>query len=304
MAAESASTSPLARRWWLNLALLALVAALGLYAWYRAGQPAEAPKTTLTALPADAVQAIEIVRPQAAPVRLERRDGEWRLAAPLEARADSFAVEALLRILRAPIESTITTAASDLARYGLDRPRATVRFGTTEIRFGEIHPLKDQYYVQYGEAVHLIASHYYAQATTPPTSLIDSRLLEPGRKPVGFKLPGFTLTLKDGEWQREPKIEALSSDRINGFVDDWRHARALQVEKYSGKKARERVVITVENPDGGKSELIIGVLARQPELVLYRPDEGLEYRFPEDTAQRLLNLKTEDRGQKTEPENR
>lgn len=290
MTMESAPQNPLTRRWLLNLALLAIVVALGGYAWYHAGRAPEATKPTLTTLRADAVLAIELARPQQPAVRLERTDGQWRLTAPIKARADSFAVDSLLRLAQAPMDSTITPADPELARYGLDRPGLTVRLDDAEIRFGEAHPLKDEHYVQYESRVHLISNRYYAQAAAPYTNFIDSRLIEPGRKLTGFKLPDFTLTMRDGEWRREPAIEALSSDRINGFVDDWRHARALQVEKYSGKKTQEQVVITAENPDGGQTELRVEVLARKPELVLYRPDEGLEYHFPEDTARRLLEL--------------
>jgi len=101
----------------------------------------------------------------------------------------------------------------------------------------------------------------------------------------------FMLTLHDGTWKRDPEIAALSSDRTNAFVDEWRHARALQVQVHTDKnKAQETVVLAFENPDGSKSELKIDVLTRKPELVLYRPDENLEYHFPDDTTERLLNL--------------
>lgn len=290
---ESASQNPLTRRWLLNLALLVLVLALGGYAWYRSSRAPVETKPTLTTLSADAVEAIEVARPEQPAVRLQRTDGQWRLTAPLNARADSFAIDSLLRMTQAPIDSTITPADAELARYGLDRPRLTVRLNDTEIRFGEAHPLKDEHYVQYQSRVHLIPNRYYAQAAMPYTNFIDSRLIEPGRKLTGFKLPDFALRLQDSEWRREPGIEALSSDRINGFVDDWRHARALQVEKYGGKKAQQQVVITTEDSDGKPTDLRIEVISREPEFVLYRPDEGLEYHFPQDTARRLLTLSAE-----------
>lgn len=288
-AVEANSKNPLARRWWLNLALLAVVIGLGTYAWLRPEKKPDADKPALTALPAESVRAIEIARRGEPVVQLERHDSGWRLTAPIKARADAFAVEQLLRVLSAPVEN-IAPAEGGLARYGLDQPRLVLRFDATELRFGDVHPLKDEYYVQYGERLYLVSSRHYAQAAAPYASLIDSRLLEAGRKPVAFKLPDFTLTLKDGEWQRDPRIEALSSDRINGFVDDWRHARALEVEKYSGKKPQQSIVITTEGQDGGRSDVVVAVLARQPQFILYRPDEGLEYHFPEDTAKRLLEL--------------
>ena len=300
MTTPAGEKNPLARRWLLNLGLLVVVAALGVYAWYRSGEEPDASKPTLTTLDAASIKNIEISRPQQATVSLERSDDRWRLTAPIKARADSFAVEALLRLARAPIESPIAPIDGDMARYGLDQPRLTVRFDDTEIRFGEVHPIKDEYYAQRDNRIYLVQNRFYAQAAAPYTNLIDSRLIEPGRKLTRLALPDFSLTLKDGEWRREPEIAALSSDRINGFIDDWRHARALQVEQYSGGKAQQQIEVTAESADGHKETVKIAVLARKPELVLYRPDEGLEYHFPEDTAQRLLHLEEKAANEKSQ----
>ncbi len=288
------SSRPLMRRWWLNLALLLIIAALAVFAWYRSSHAPTETRPPLTEINPDSIRRVQIERPREAPVALERSGGGWRLTAPLKARADTLAVESLLRLARAPIDATVTPADGDLARYGLDRPSLTVRFDDVEIRFGRLHPLKDEYYVQHGTAVHLISSRYYAATAAKYANLIDSRLIEPGRKAVAFKLPGFTLTLKDGTWQRQPEIPALSSDRINAFVDDWRHARALQVEKYSGRKSRDTVVIDFEESSEPRSALTIAVLERDPQLVLARPDEGLEYHFPAETSQRLFNLNADE----------
>jgi hypothetical protein len=287
---QSAARRALVRRWLLNFVLLLLIVGVGGYAWYRSRHPHEEAKPLLTNVDPKSVQTIEIERAREPLVQLERRDGEWRLRAPLAARADSFAVESLLRVLRAPIDSRITPADADLARYGLAPSALGVRFDNTEIRFGEMHPLKDETYVEVGSAVYLISNQYRAQVAAPYTNLIDGRLIEPDAKPIRFKLPDFTLTLKDGTWQREPPIASLSSDRINAFVDDWRHARALQVQKYSGKKPQAHVLMTFADAAGDKTERRFELLARTPELIVYRPDEGLEYHFPEDTAERLLHL--------------
>lgn len=284
----------IAHRWWLNLALLLLIVALGALAWYRENRPPEDNKPRLTQLKADAIRRISIERADQPATIIERTDDGWRLAAPIAARADSFVVDGLLRIVSAPVDARITPEDNDLARYGLAPPALRLRLDGAEIRFGEMHPLKDARYVQYGNAVYLVSSGYYAPAAAKVTNFIDARLIEPGRKPVAFKLPGFTLTQKDGTWQRQPEIKTLSSDRINAFVDDWRHARALQVQKYSGAKAREQVTIEFEDASKKRSTLTIAVLQRTPELVLARADEGLEYHFPADTASRLFELRPDE----------
>jgi hypothetical protein len=289
---DGSPRGPLARRWWLNLILLVVVAGLGLFAWYRSAHPPEDAKPRLTDVSADAVQTVEIEGAQKPVVRLERGGDGWRLVAPIKARADTLAVESLLRLLRAPVEGTVAQTDADLARYGLNPPKLQVHFDATVIAFGERHPLKDEQYVKHGSAVHLISSQYYTQAAAPYTNLLDSRLIEPGRKLVALKLPDFTLRQKDGAWVRTPEIKTLSSDRINAFVDEWRHARALRIQKHTDTKpAQEHVVATFAKPDGGETDLNIDVLARKPELVLYRHDENLEYHFPESIGERLLTLR-------------
>jgi len=292
---QAVPRGPLARRWMLNAVLAVAVAGVGLFAWYRAAYPPTEVKPRLTDLKADTVQKIEITRPQQPVVRLERADGGWRMTAPIAARADSINVDSLLHILQAPVDGDFTLADKNLARYGLEPPQLVVRYDSAAVSFGDRHPLKDERYVKFGSAVRLVQGQYYAQASVRPTNLIDSRLIESGRKLSSIKLPDFALTLKDGAWKREPEIAALSSDRTNAFVDEWRNARALQVEVQKEKKpVLKTIVLGFEKPDGGTSELNVSLLARTPEFVLYRADENLEYHFPESTADRFLRLEAEE----------
>lgn len=286
--------NPIARRWWLNAALVLIVAALAAFAWYRTAYPPQESKPTLTALDPGTIRRVEIERAKQPAVVLEHGEGGWRLAAPLKARADGFAVDSLLRLAHAPVEATVTPTDTELGRYGLAPPALTVRFDGNEILFGDPHPLRGDYYVRHGGAIRLISNRYYAQAATNFTNFIDARLFEPGRKPISFKLPGFAVTMKDGGWQRQPEIPALSSDRINAFVDEWRHARALQVQKYSGRHPAQQVEVTLEDENNRPVTLRIGVVARKPELVLVRFDEGLEYHFPEETGRRLFDLNADE----------
>lgn len=291
--APETSRGPIARRWWLNLALLLLVAALAVFAWYRSAHPPGDTRSPLTDVDPETVRRIEIQQPKQPTVVLERTESGWRMRAPLDARADGLAVDNVLRLARAPIETTVGPVDGNLARFGLESPSLVARLDNTTIRFGAMHPLKDDYYVEHDARVQLISSRYYAQTAAKYTNLIDTRLIEPGRKVVGFKFPHFALTLNGGTWQRQPELPSLSSDRINAFVDDWRHARALQVDKDAGRKPLEQVLLTFEDEPGRLTTLRLGVASRTGELVLVRPDEGLQYRFPEEVGRRLFTLEPE-----------
>jgi hypothetical protein len=97
---------------------------------------------------------------------------------------------------------------------------------------------------------------------------------------------------KHGAWQMAPANKELTSDRINAFVEEWRHAQALSVTEYSGKTAHEKINFGFAAGSPLKN-LEIGILAHKPELVLYRRDEGLQYHFPEELGARLLQLRPE-----------
>ena len=285
----SARTSGLRRRWLLNAGLLALIAVLAWAAIHRSGQQKPASGPPLTALSAATISHIRIEQPGHPAIVLEKSEGPWRLAEPVQARANIFNVDSLLRMLSAPVETRFPAQPEELAKFGLDKPRSRVWFENDEIAFGALHPLNNRIYVLYKNQVALISGNLLAPAIYPYTNFINSRLFEQGRTLTGIELPGFTLTLKDGVWHRQPEDKTLSTDEINDFVSEWQNASALTVDKYSGKKALGKIGVT-STLDGKNGKLLLGILSYKPDFVLQRPDEKLEYHFTEDTGKRLLNL--------------
>ncbi|HSW52471.1 MAG TPA: DUF4340 domain-containing protein [Sulfuricaulis sp.] len=291
---QAVPTAPsgLRQRWLLNAGLLVLIGLLAWLALHRAGQENDVAGPPLTTLAVETISQLRIERPDHAAIALEKTGGEWTLTGPVRARANPFNVEALLRILAAPGETRFPAGGQDLARFGLDRPRSRVRYGDAEIAFGSLHPLNDRIYVLHHDEIVLIAAHYLASAIYPYANFIDSRLFEEQRKITAIKLPDFTLTQQDGAWRKQPPDEKLTSDRLNEFAAEWQNARALGVEKYSGREILDRIEISSVRDD--KTEkLVLGILAYKPDFVLYRRDENLEYHFTEDTGKRLLNISSQ-----------
>jgi len=207
----------------------------------------------------------------------------------LPARANRLNVENLLHVLSAPVETRFPAVTAELPQYGLEKPSARVWLENEEIAFGALHPLKNQIYVLHNNEVALIPGYHLSAATYSYTNFIDSRLFEEDRKLTSLRLPGFMLSLKDGVWRRQPVDKKLTSDRINDFVSEWQNARALSVDKYSGKESIGRIDITsIRN--GKNEKLPLGILAYKPDFILHRQDENLEYHFTEATGKRLLNI--------------
>lgn len=279
------------RRWWLNLGLLAAAGILVAIALFKPGGETPAPKPALTALRAEAVQRISIERPGQPPIVLEKTGEQWRLTAPLAARANRSRIDNLTRIAGAESEARLPFDETALGQYGLDKPLVSVRLDGELIQFGGLHPLKQQQYVRYRDGVHLIGAQYLRAAVARYTDFIDTALIEDGREPVALRLPGLALTRVDGHWKLEPGNKDIGSDRVMQFVQEWRHARALGVDRYDGAPAKQRVRIEFAAGAPEKpTTLEIGIVARTPQLILVRKDEGLQYHFPADTGKRLLSL--------------
>ena len=63
--------------------------------------------------------------------RFVRPAGEWQIAAPVQARADFSAIEGLVsRLAGLQMKSLVDTPDADPKKYGLDKPAATVKFGS------------------------------------------------------------------------------------------------------------------------------------------------------------------------------
>jgi hypothetical protein len=120
--------------------------------------------------------------------------------------------------------------------------------------------------------------------------LVSTALLpERAQELSEIRLPDLSVKRgADGKWTVTPPVADLSADDVNKFVDEWRHAQALQVVAYTG------------TPTGGTATLVIGdgatqfqfdIMADDGDLVLGRKDAGVQYQFTADARKRMLTLK-------------
>ena len=79
-------------RWLLNIGLALLVGVLVLLVLYKPGARKETEGTPLTALTADAIQRVRLVRPKQPEIVLQKSGDDWQLTAPRTARTTSFRV--------------------------------------------------------------------------------------------------------------------------------------------------------------------------------------------------------------------
>ena len=264
----------------LNLALLAAVIALGLVAYYKP-QKSE-PEHKLSMLKAGDAKNIKVDIAGSAPLLLERAGSEWKLTAPVSARADGFQVQRLLEILDATSKDRFP--AMGLARYELNEPRARVTINQQAFAFGAINEMSREQYVATQDGIYPLALRYGATLPKNAWQLVSRQLFAPDEAPVAFDLGEFKLAQADGKWQLTPGAADVGADDINRWVDDWRLAAALDVQPPSRKKPLTTVKLTLKNG----TRITVAVLQREPQFVLARDDQEFEFLFVADAAKRLL----------------
>ncbi len=278
----------LRRRWLVNLTLLAVVVTLATFTVYQRQQEKIELGPPLAVLATENVGRIRIERPGQPVIVLEKHTENWRLTSPVAARANRFNVENLLRMPSA--RSELKLDGGDPTQYGLVTPQAKLEVGDEIFEFGTLHPFRSQVYVRHRGVVHLVSAQALHAVLRAPNHFIDARLLEPERRLVGLRLPGFALELKDGAWQRLPPNKNLASDRLNDFAAQWTNAHALAVEAAGQRPALASVRLTLVRENITPETLTLEILAYKPTFVLRRRDEKLEYHFPEEIGKRLLDI--------------
>jgi hypothetical protein len=267
-------------RQWLNLALLAAVAALALFVYLKPHK--SEPEHRLSALKAADVRNIRIEIAGSPPLVLERTASDWRLAAPVAARADSFQIQRLLSILDATSKDRLPAAG--LARFDLNEPYARVTIDQQTFSYGAVNQMSREQYVLTQDGVYLVPLHYGAALPKTALQLVSKQLFAADEAPVAFEFEKFSLAQQDGKWVMSPAAADLGQDDINRWIDEWRLATALAVQAADNRKPLATIKVKLKS--GG--DLTLAVLQREPELTLARSDQPFMYQFVGATAKRLL----------------
>lgn len=270
----------------LNLGLLGLAAALAALVFWEPGIEAPAEQPRLTALsPAD-VEHVVIRTQRGDEIRLDKDQGVWMMRAPVAAHANEFRIEALLGIVRADSRAQFAAGALDLAKFHLDSPASLLRLNDVELAFGDSEPIDNRRYVRNGATVHLVDGDYFYRLQSDFTAFVSNRLLPLPDVPGRISLPEFSVTRAEGVWTLAPAVRQPSMDALNEFVDAWRQAQAVEVDRYAGGPSRGLIKVSF---DSGAAPLEFLLLEAEPELVLARADLGLRYHLTPEQARRLLS---------------
>jgi len=268
------------QRFWLNVALLVAVAALALFVYFKPHRSST--ELRLSTLKAGDIKSIKIENAGAAPIVLERAGADWRLTAPLAARADAFQAQRLLEILDATAQERFP--ATGLARYDLSEPAVRLTLGGQLFSFGTINTMSREQYVLTQDGVYLVPLQYRMVLPRDALQIASKQLFAADEAPVAFEFPEFKVSQQEGKWQLAPPAADASQDDFVRWVDEWRLATAIALLPASGRKALATIKVKLRNGE----DIALAVLARDPALALARSDQPFEYQFAAESGARLL----------------
>lgn len=273
------------RRSLLNLLLVVVVAGLvALLVLDRETQVVSRPITNLTRA---AIERVELRFPGAASIVLVRRDHGWWLTEPVTARADGPTVAQILRLAEADSQQTRAADAVDAGAVGLDPPVVTVGFNQAPaIALGDAAALARNRYARIGDTVYLIDEPNMRALDAAYANLVGRDLVPDEANIIKLQLPTATLTRSaTGGWAVAPNSADRGADAAQATIDAWRFARALWTKPAGDEPAQGRV--TIHTQDG---RIIYEVVAREPQLILRRPDLGVVFHVAANQGAPLLDM--------------
>lgn len=282
----------MSRRSLLNLALLAVAGSLAALIALRPGLEQPATLATLTAIDPQTVAHIELTRLAGETLRFSKTGAHWDVVGATTLPADDFQVHTILALLQAGVVRSYPADSLKQAQIGLDPPQASVSCDDTRLELGATEAIDGLRYVRLGDTVYLVADRYAHLLNAGMSNFLQRQLLPDDAQLSELHLPGLTLTREDGvHWQLQPDTPGASADDINMLLGNWQRASALYVTRADADADADanREKITVRLRDHGKA-LEFTIVARTPDLVLARPDWGMQYHLSADMGAQLLAL--------------
>ena len=272
----------------LNLVLLVAVIALGALSYFAPSlKHAATILRPITVKPSE-VRDIRIALPKQEMTELRFGDKGWQMTAPRNMPADSNLIKTLLDYLDQESSVRFPAVQTDLQKYGLDKPKASLWLNGTEYDFGGLQPVDNRQYLLTGGQIYLINGALFYRVAHDAYWWMDKGLVPPGAHITALQLPQATLTLdKKGIWQMAPADATVSADDIQKLMDAWQQDLAISVAPIGTDPEQGEVSLSLADSD---QPLRFAILKDPDFLVLARPDLGLQYELDSSLRDTLLSV--------------
>jgi len=274
------------RRTLSNIVLLVVAASLTIFIVTR---PDKVARPELEPLSHENPRSISHIRLELAAgsvIEVRRMDGAWHLIEPVRIAANDFRINGLLRVLNAPVHARIDAGTQQLKRFGLATPQARALFDGKKVLFGDTDAIHGRRYVLFDGKIALVDDNFFSHLSASAANYVNPALL--GRDPIlqEIVLPGIRVYRQTGDWHLESSGANASAESIERLINTWTHAQATAVRPYESSLDWNDV-IRVELADG---PIQFDLARTKYELILGRPDMGIQYHVTKGTGERLLSL--------------
>lgn len=277
--------------WLINLALLIVIGILIGLVFYTLEEDKPEKLQPLSDLKATEIKNIRIEKANQAAIVLKKDEqGFWQMLAPFELPANSFHIDNMLRILSEQHYKALEMDSLDLAKFKLAPPLVSVKFDDFKVAFGDISPLaRGQRYVLINKKVYLLLDRlYYNTLSNDALKLIFLSPLGNNPKISEIKTPKYHIALKEGKWTVVSGLSSeISADELSALIDNWKNASAFRIEPYIEVEGTAQGEIEFQFVDK-KPAFRLKILSTKPDLVLARPDKGVQYVLPVSLVEKLL----------------
>ena len=282
-------------RWLINIIMLAIVVGLGAYFYLQPKNQVVASKAyDISQIKLADIQAISVEYPTKAAIVYKKIDNEWRMIAPYSARVEQQSIYHIMSIVAA--QSNNKFPATDLAKFGLDKPKLKLSLNQEVFTFGEFNSVTSEQYVAYKDAIYLLPGSYLEFASIQINALLDKSPIAQTEKIAGFDFAkleqwqdlALNIDLKNNIWiANTKKVKIDQAAMKEWFEGYWTGISVTSVEPYKTSVSEKLPGFDVKLANGKRVHF--DKLQESPTLILVRPDEGMKYTISADIGFTLLN---------------
>jgi len=273
----------ISKRWLINYVLLAAIIVLTWIGYqFPIREDQKLSQKLITPLKAADINRLRIENADEL-IDIEKTDGRWMITRPIRWYGNKLALDRLVTLAEQPLHSKLASSQIDLSTIGLRIPRAIVTLNDTAIAFGTTNRIGNRRYLLIPPNVYLVDDLHYAFVSQGLAGLVDPRLLPPALDLTALKLPAASIERVGDDW----RSDRGNSDAAARLIDNWRQLQAGRVKPYRPRGTPLQKIVATTG-DGRQIEFF--VLSIQPEVVIARPDLGLQYHFSDSHYYDLLSL--------------
>jgi hypothetical protein len=267
----------------LTLSLLVAATGLALFLILGGNKKPEQTDLQLTSIAPNTINKIRIIRNGQDDIHFEKQAGRWMMQSPYQFRASDLRINTMLKLLGAHSYAQFNSKDIQLSRFMLDKPQVSIEFNGARIDFGDTSPLEDRRYVRYHDMVHIINDVLFQQLQAPAYYFLNTRLLPEDAAITAILLPGHAIRTHQGVWTVDP-ADHFKADTIVELANAWRNADAIFISKNEDTAQHESVRIEMDK----NNPIEFSIVHELPQLVLARPDLGIQYHLGDYDARRML----------------